>query len=120
MGKIINGTASILIDGSPLNVFGDITYSTGTESAESQIGVDGHYGVNITKVPAFIEITIVDDSELELNSFVNLQADVQCQLRNGKVGVWYNAYQINQPEMSATDGKIVLRFETNKAEEITA
>lgn len=120
MGQIINGTASVLINGEPVNVSGDITYGIGTETAESQLGIDGHYGVNITKVPAFIEVTCVHDGELELNSFNNLQADVQCQLRNGKIGVWYNAYQINQPEVTVADGKFTLRFETNKAEEITA
>jgi|TARA_B100000497_G_C7425134_1_gene266286 hypothetical protein len=120
MGKIINGTASVLIDGSPINIFGDITYSIGVESAESQLGVDGHYGVNITKVPAFIEIACVDDSELDLGQFQNLQADVQCSLRNGKIAVWHNAYQINQVEVTVADGKFTLRFETNRAEEIAA
>jgi hypothetical protein len=120
MGQIINGTASVLINGEPLNIFGDITYAIGTETAESQLGIDGHYGVNITKAPAFIEVACVHDSEMDMLQFQNLQADVQCVLRNGKIGVWYNAYQINQPEVSVVDGKFTLRFETNRAEEITA
>lgn len=119
-GRIINGTAAVLIDGAPVNLFGDIAYSIGIESAESQLGIDGHYGVNITKVPAFIEITCVDDSELDISQFQNLEADVQCVLRNGKIGVWHNAYQINQVEVSVANGQFTLRFETNRAEEIAA
>ncbi|NBV31845.1 MAG: hypothetical protein EBR93_04855 [Bacteroidetes bacterium] len=120
MGRIINGTASVLIDGEPVNVFGDITYSIGVESAESQLGIDGHFGVNITKVAAFIEVTCVDDSELDISQFQNLQADVQCVLRNGKIAVWHDAYQVNQVEVSVTNGQFTLRFETNRAEEIAA
>lgn len=120
MGKIINGTASVLINGSPVNLFGDITYSIGVEEAESQLGVDGHFGVNISKVAAFLEVTCVDDSELDLGQFQNLQADVQCVLRNGKIGVWHDAYQINQVQVTVADGKFTLRFETNRAEEIAA
>lgn len=119
-GKIINGTASVLINGAPINVFGDITYAIGNESATSQVGIDGHHGVNIEKVPAYIEVAGVDDSELDLSQFQNLQADVQCLLRNGKIGVWHNAYQINQVEVTVADGKFTLRFETTKAEEIAA
>lgn len=121
MATSIAGTASFKIDGDVYNIVGDITYSTAPESAESQVGVDGHFGVNYTPMACFFEGQFRDSEDLEISDLQKLSGvTVQLSLRNGKEVIFPDATQMLQPEVNPIDGTYRLRFECQRAEEVTA
>jgi hypothetical protein len=112
MGKIIAGTASFRINGQPINLKGDLTYSTTQESAEGYKGVDGHAGIMVTPKLPFVEGTFSDQSDISTQDFEGLEGvDVQVDLRNGKKIVFPNCFQTGEVEVNGIEGSFSLRFE---------
>jgi hypothetical protein len=119
MAVLDRGTGSLSIEGVVVNLSADLTYSVTGETAEVQIGVDGHRSDMFTRKPKFIEATISNRGDFDTGTFSGLQnATVQINLRNGKIIALTNATQVGEVEVDAIAGTFTVRFESDEGEEI--
>lgn len=120
MATSVAGTLSFKIDGDVIDLVGDLIYSIVNESAESQVGVDNHFGVNYTPQACYVEGQFRDRDDLDISQFQALAGvTVQLPLRNGKQIIFPDAHQMLQVENNPIDGTFRLRFECRQAEEVT-
>lgn len=108
----IAGITYINVDGVPLELKGSINVAPGSTSRESIVGLDGVQGYKEIPVVPFVECTITDSANVDLNAIEKLaNVTVTVELANGKTAVVNQAAQMNQLENNPEEGEVTVRFE---------
>jgi len=117
------GITFFKVDGAQFPIKGEATYGLGRNTRESIVGQDGFHGYMETPTAPFIELTITDGAEIDLDNLSRINnSTVQLELANGKLIVLREAFCTNPDGLggSTSEGEINLRFEGRAAEEISA
>jgi hypothetical protein len=115
------GVKQVLIDGEVMDVKGGVSYSLGGDKLETVMGVDRPHGQKVTRIPAYLELTITDRSGLDLKKLTRLtDSTVMVDLENGKAVKFGHAFYAAEGKVSAEEGEIEARFECDpdNAEEV--
>ncbi len=116
------GVRQVMIDGEVVLAKGGVSYSLGGEKYETVMGVDRFHGSKVTRVPAYIELTITDTDTFDLRKLTKLtDATVTADLENGKTIKFGHAVYAADGKVSVEEGEIEARFECDpdNAEEIS-
>lgn len=106
------GVKQAMIDGEVVDVKGGVAYSLGGDKQETVMGVDRRHGVKVTRMPAYVEMTITDRSGFDLKKLTKLSAStVAIDLENGKMVKFTNASYAGEGKVTAEEGEIETRFE---------
>jgi len=119
MNRRVGGIILFKIDGELFQAKGEFTYNLGVAKREGVVGQDQVHGFKEMPQIPFIEGSITDSDELDLESFLNLR-DVTCtlELANGKVVVLRDAWFAGDGNVTTSEGEIEVRFEGLRAEEV--
>lgn len=115
------GIKQVLIDGEVMDVKGSVTYSLGGDKLESVMGVDRLHGQKVTRIPAYLELTITDRGDLDVKRLTHLgDSTVIVDLENGKTVKFGHAAYTADGQVTPEEGEIGARFECDpdNAEEI--
>jgi len=108
----IAGITYINVDGIPLELKGSINVAPGNTSRETIVGQDGVHGYKEIPVVPFVECTITDSANIDLNAIEKLaNVTVTVELANGKTAVVNQAVQVNQLENNPEEAEVTVRFE---------
>lgn len=106
------GVRQMQINGEVVDVKGGVSYSLGGDKLESVMGVDRLHGQKVTRIPAYIEATLTDRSDLDLKKIQKLtDATVTVDLENGKTIKFGHAAYTAEGKVSAEEGEIEARFD---------
>jgi hypothetical protein len=116
------GVKQLMIDGVVHLAKGGVTYSLGGDKKESVMGVDRRHGVKVTRIPAYLEVTITDaGDDTDLRALTSLEdSTVTVDLENGKTIKLGHANYCAEGKVTAEEGEIEAKFECDpeNAEEI--
>jgi len=116
------GVKELKIDGVVYLAKGGASYALGGDKRESVMGVDRRHGSKVTRIPAYIEVTITDGGQgFDLKALTNLvDATVTVDLENGKTIKLGHAEYCAEGKVTPEEGEIEARFECDaeNAEEI--
>lgn len=116
------GIRQLLIDGVVYLAKGGVSYSLGLDKKEEVMGVDTLHGVKITRLPAYVEVTITDGGAgFDLRKLTSLRdSTVIIDLENGKTIKLGHAFYAGEGKVTAEEGEIEAKFVTgaDNAEEI--
>jgi hypothetical protein len=116
------GVKQLLIDGVVYLAKGGVTYSLGGDKLESVMGVDRRHGTKVTRIPAYLEITITDGGQgFDLRKLTQLSdSTITVDLENGKTIKLGHANYCAEGKVTAEEGEIEAKFECDpeNAEEI--
>lgn len=119
--KRLAGLSFLTVDGSQMLLRGDAKHSIAELERETVIGQDGVHGFIEKARAAWIEATITDTRGKSLKDFQEMDnVTVVHRLRNGKTIVLHNAWTTTAAEVSAGEASFVVRWETDKGEELAA
>lgn len=114
------GIISISINGVRYDVKGAATYNLGRAKRTAIVGQDSVHGFKEEPQVAYLETKFTDRGDLDLNALVTLEgASVMCELANGKVIAFRDAWYAAEGEGSTEEAEIDARFESKDAEEIS-
>ena len=118
MGVRRAGIASFTIDGTSLDVAGDLKYSTTTIARETLTGQDKVHGFKEAPKPGFMSLKVRDGQGLTVSDY-NAMTDVNCVaiLANGKSVSGSGMWQVGDIEVDTQEGTFELRFEGEQVEE---
>lgn len=117
------GVRQLMIDGVVHLAKGGVAYSLGGDKLESVMGVDRRHGSKVTRMPAYIEVTITDGGPgvTDLRALTQLRdATITLDLENGKTIKLGHANYAGEGKVTAEEGEIEAKFEADpeNAEEI--
>lgn len=115
------GVKQVMVNGEVVLVKGGVSYSLGGEKRETVMGIDRVHGVKITRIPAYVEMTVTDRDEFDVKRFTSLtDATVTVELENGKVIKLGHAAYTAEGKISPEEGEIEARFDcdSDDAEEV--
>lgn len=115
------GTKQVMLDGVLLDVKGGVAYSLGGGKQETVMGVDRRHGVKVTRIPAYLEMTVTDRNDLDLKKLTKTtNSTITVELESGKTVVFTGAAYTADGKVTAEEGEIETRFECDpdNAEEI--
>ncbi|MES2170557.1 MAG: phage tail tube protein [Actinomycetota bacterium] len=116
------GLRQLTINGEVKLANGGVDYSLGGDKQESKMGVDRFHGVTITRIMAYLEVTITDDGSSGFQKAITglTDATVQAELENGKIIKLGHAFYVGEGKTSAASGELEAKFEADpeNAEEI--
>jgi hypothetical protein len=116
----VGGIIFIKVDGSLLNAKGEFTYNLGIPKRTGVVGQDATHGFSEVPQIAYIEGTITDTDELDVESLLETRdATVTLELANGKTIVLSEAYYAADGAVTTAEGEIEARFEGIRAEELS-
>lgn len=115
----VAGILSVTRNGTRMKAKGSWTYNLGRLRREAIVGADGVHGFKETPQVAFIEGEITDDSELDLEEFLDAQGQTyMLHLRNGKVVELRDAWHAGEGNVETEETNVAVRFEGLSAREI--
>lgn len=115
------GVKQAMIDGEVVLVKGGVGYSLGGDKRETVMGVDRIHGLKVTRIPAYVEMTLTDRSDFDLKRLVSLtDATITIDLENGKTIKFGHAAYTAEGKVTPEEGEIEVRFDCDPddAEEI--
>jgi len=116
------GVRQLQIDGVVFLAKGGVSYSLGGDKLESVMGVDRRHGSKVTRIPAYIEVTITDAGQgFDLRALTKLtDSTINVDLENGKTIKLGHANYAAEGKVTAEEGEIEAKFEADpeNAEEI--
>lgn len=115
------GVKQATIDGKVVDVKGGVAYSLGGDKLESVMGVDRKHGNKVTRIPAYLEMTVTDSSDIDLKALAKLiDAQVVVELELGKTVKFSHAAYCGEGKVTAEEGEIEFKVECDgdDAEEI--
>ena len=119
MSKRVGGIIFIKADGTQYRAKGNWTYNLGHLKKEGVVGADGMHGFKAMPQVPFIEGTITDDSEISLETILDLEdATITLELANGKVISLSQAWFAGEGNVTTEEGEIEARFEGMECDEI--
>lgn len=115
----VGGIIFFKVDGELFQAKGEFTYNLGLPKRESVLGQDANHGFKELPQVPFIEGTITDSDELDLEAFLLIR-DATCtlELANGKIIVLREAFYAGDGNVTSSEGEIEVRFEGIKGEEV--
>ena len=106
------GKIFIKANGTQYKAKGSWTYNLGKDKREAVVGADSVHGFKAMPQVPFIEGTITDDSNLSLETLLDLtDATVILELANGKIISLNEAFWAADGNVSTEEGEIEARFE---------
>ncbi len=115
----VGGILFIKVNGDLLQAKGEFTTNINPTKREGVVGQDGTHGYKEEPKIQFIEGTITDSSELDLEALYNTKdATVTAELANGKVHQLREAWFAGDGDYSTGEGEIAVRFEGMSGREI--
>lgn len=117
----VGGILFLRLDGELFQAKGEATYDIGVAKREAVVGQDGVHGFKETPKVPFIEITLTDNDELDLEALFNFRdGTALLQLANGKTIVLREAFYAGEGTVTTGEGEISARFEGIRGEEVPA
>lgn len=117
--KRIGGIIFVKANGTQYRAKGSWTYNLGKLKREGIAGADGVHGYKAMPQVPFIEGTITDDSEISLETLLDLDdATITLELANGKVISLSQAWFAGEGNVTTEEGEIEARFEGMECDEI--
>jgi len=117
----VGGIIFVAVDGGQLQAKGEFTYNIGRPKREAVVGQDGTHGYKEIPQVSFIEGTITDKEDLNLeNVLLTKDSQVTIELANGKVIVIRDAWFAADGNVTSSEGEIEVRYEGMDGEEIAA
>lgn len=115
----VAGLLSLTANGERLKAKGSFTYNLGADKREGIVGADGVHGFKEMPQLPFIEGEITDDSELDLQGFLNFSdGTVTLHLRNGKVVELRDAWYAGEGNVETEESNVQVRYEGLSAREV--
>jgi hypothetical protein len=107
-----SGEATLAVQGTTQRLAGEFTYDCGATDRETQKGQDGIHGQKkMPRVP-FISYTGRNSADLDVAGLNDLDdADLFCQLVNGKTVTGRGMWQVGPTEVNTEEGTFSIRFE---------
>lgn len=106
------GVKQCMIDGQVVDVKGGVEYSLGGDKTETVMGVDRRHGVKVTRIPAYCQFTITDNSSFDVKATTKLgDSTVTMDLENGKTIMFAHSSYAGDGKVNAEDGEFETRFE---------
>lgn len=113
------GLIELKVGGTQREAMGNFTYNPGRPKREAIVGADGVHGFKETAQPAFIEGEITDDVAFSIADLADFEeGPVSLKLGNGKVFRLHKAWFAGEGTGNSEDGKIAVRFEAKRGEEV--
>ena len=119
MNRRVGGIMFLKVDGELFQAKGEFTYNLGAPKRTAVVGQDQVHGYNEVPQVPYVEGSITDNDELDLEKFVTIKdATVTIELANGKIIVLREAFYAADGNVTTTEGEIEVRFEGVKGEEV--
>lgn len=115
------GVKQALIDGVVVDAKSVGGYSLGGDKRETVMGVDRAHGQKVTRIVAYIELMITDNSDVNLRALTSKSdSTIVLDLENGKTLSFAHASYAGEGKVTPEEGEIDCRFECDPtyAEEI--
>lgn len=116
------GVKELMIDGVVYLAKSVPSYSLGGDKRESVMGVDRRHGSKVTRIPAYLEVTITDAGQgFDVRALTQLKdATITLSLESGKTIKFGHAEYCAEGKVSPEEGEIEAKFECDaeNAEEI--
>ncbi len=117
----VGGIIFFKVDGELFQAKGEFTYRINPTKREMVAGQDAIHGFKEEPVVPFIEGSITDSDELDLESLLLIKdATATVELANGKTIVIRDSWFAADGNVSSSEGEIEVRFEGIRGEEISA
>lgn len=116
----VGGIIFVKVDGEQLQAKGEFTWNLGEPKREGVVGQDSVHGYKEEPQIPFVEGSITDNSELNMQRLVLVKdATVTLDLANGKTIVWRKAFYAAEGNTTTGEGEHEIRFESLiKGEEV--
>jgi len=115
------GIIQVAVNGEIYDAKGDFTYNLGANKREAILGADQVHGFKESVQAAYIEGEITDRGDLNVEALLNAEdVTVTLRLANGKTIALTQGWYAGDGDIGTTEANIQVRFEGNKAEEISA
>lgn len=112
MGRRVGGIIFFKVDGELFQAKGEFTHNINPVKRESVVGQDGVHGYKETPKAQFIEGSITDSEDLDLEAFHAItDAVVTLEEANGKVVQLRQAFYAADGDVTTGEGEIQVRFE---------
>lgn len=119
MNRRVGGIIFLKVDGELFQAKGEFTYNIGVAKREAIVGQDSVHGFSEVPQVPYIEGSITDNDELNLETLLNTRdATVTLELANSKVIVLREAFFAADGNVTTTEGEIEVRFEGIRGEEV--
>ena len=115
------GIAYLQIDGELYEIKGNWTYNLGQPKRTAIVGTSDVHGFSEKPQPGVLEGKITDSAGLSLTRLMSIRdATITLALANGKTAVFRSAWWAGDGNVTTDEGEIDARFESRRAEELTA
>jgi len=119
MNRRVGGILFLKVNGELFQAKGEFTYNINPFKRESVVGQDGVHGFSETPKAMFIEGSITDSDELDLEGFMAIRdATATLELANGKVIQLREAFYAADGDVTTSEGEIQVRFEGIRGREV--
>lgn len=119
MANKVGGLIAFKVDGTQLLAKGNFTYNLGKPKREAVMGADGFHGYKETHQVPYIEGEITIDPDTDVAAILDMvDATVTLDKDDGKSVVLSEAYFAGDGNAETEEGKLAVRFEGARAEEI--
>lgn len=119
MNRRVGGLLFIKVNSEQFQAKGEFTYNINPTKRESVVGQDGVHGFSETPKAIFIEGSITDSDELDLEGFMKIRdATLTLELANEKVIQLRDAFYAADGDVTTSEGEIQVRFEGITGREI--
>lgn len=117
--KRVGGIILLKLDSNLLKAKGAFTYNLGKPKREAIVGQDFVHGFKEEPQVPFIEGTITDDDELDVETLLlTRDATATIELANGKIIALNEAFYAGEGDITTDEGEIAFRLEGITADEI--
>jgi len=108
----VGGLIEVKVDGGQVSAKGEFTCNPGLVKREPVMGQDGFHGYKETPQVAYIDGTITDLNETDVNAlFSSTDSTATVSLANGKIFVLRKAYWAGDNDVKTGEGEIPFRME---------
>lgn len=115
----VGGLLFLKVNGELFQAKGEFTYNINPTKRESVVGQDAVHGFSETPKAMFVEGSITDSDELDLEGFLAIRdATLTLELANGKVIQLREAFYAGDGDVTSSEGEIQVRFEGIRGREI--
>ena len=106
------GVKQALIDGVVIDVKSVGGYSLGGNKLETVMGVDRAHGQKVTRIVAYLEMMLTDNSDLDLKALTGkTDSTIVVDLENGKTLQFAHACYAGEGKVTPEEGEIDTRWE---------
>jgi len=115
----VGGILFFKVGGVLCNAKGSFTYNIGAAKREAIVGADSVHGFKEMPQVPYVEGSITDSDELDLETLLNLRdTTVTLELANGKVIAIEEAFFAGDGNATTEEGEIEVRFEGIRGREV--